>query len=52
MCMSRLMAIQPSFAACDSGPPLGPMRIGVPSDVPRTSDGRTSVFSTRPPTTN
>ena len=41
MCLSRLEAIQPSFAACGSGAPLRLRRTGVQPDVPRTSGCRT-----------
>ena len=41
MCLSRLEAIQASFAACDSEPPLRLRGTGVQPDVPRTSDCRT-----------
>lgn len=41
MCLPRLMAIHPSFAACGSGPPLRLMRIGVQINVPRTFICRT-----------
>ena len=52
MCLVRLMAIQPSFAACGSGPPLRSMRIGVPTEVLRTSVGRTRGLSSRPTSPN
>ena len=36
VCLSRFRAIQPSFAACGSGPPLRLWRNGVQPNVPRT----------------